>query len=242
MRPAPAGTAVPGAVRMKGCPTRPCRATPRRVPNEPAPAPEGPAGFEPPHPNGAVTTSGITRRRRIRRRVLAALATVIAIAWVFAIIYSVTAAGPEHLDATSAHRVGDACSAALRDLRALAPLPTRPGVQAAVDRLHEENDIYRAMVTRIAAVRVTSADKQKAFRGWLDDWNRVIEARVRYADALPENPKARFVIPAVQGIKPVTDKMNDWVTEQNKVVNSCNTATLQIEQVNGPRDYGTPTT
>jgi len=47
----------------------------------------------------------------------------------------------------------------------------------------------------------------------------------------------RFILPAVKAIKPITGHMDDFVRENNPRLDACFTEALQVETVEGPRDY-----
>jgi hypothetical protein len=65
----------------------------------------------------------------------------------------------------------------------------------------------------------------------------MITARARFADDLASQGRAEFVIPATGGVKPITDKMDDFVREQHHRIDSCFTDGLQLEVVVGKRTY-----
>ncbi len=81
-------------------------------------------------------------------------------------------------------------------------------------------------------------------RGWTADWTRMIDARDTYATSLEAlahstnpNAKVRLIYPATNAITPITENMDDYVRESTPRLNACFTAALQLEVVEGPRDY-----
>ena len=88
---------------------------------------------EPPHTNGAVTTSGITKTRKLRRRLLLGALVVFVGLWAFALTYSVTAGGrsPERLDNTNASAVENACRRRAAPARGHSSARRPPHVRAA---------------------------------------------------------------------------------------------------------------
>ena len=65
----------------------------------------------------------------------------------------------------------------------------------------------------------------------------MVDARDRYANDLETKPKTQFVLPATQGLKPVTQNMDDFVRENHPNLDACFTAALALETVEGPREY-----
>lgn len=200
--------------------------------------------FAAPHPNGAVHPSGITRARRIRRRVFLVGGILLVAVWIFAIVWSVTVTShsPERLDANAASAVAAACNDTQAKLRAL-PNPSPVLGADRVARIRAEDAQLRAMLRRFDAVTPRSKTPTEALRGWTADWGRVVDARERYAadlEAAKSDPskKVKFVLPAVQGVKPVTDKMDDFVRENHPDLDACFTEALQVERVEGARTYG----
>lgn len=204
-----------------------------------SPAPEAP------HRNGAVTTSGITRTRRIRRRIFIGVLVVFVGLWAFALTYSVTAGGrsPERLDDPTARTVEQACLDAQHQLGALPQVGEKAAVPARADRLDHEDAILGAMVTRLAALHPKQKTPAIALTGWLGDWKHLIAARDHYVSDLRRiGNDARFIEPATAGVDPIVDKMNNWILEQGTRTNACNTGQLQAEVIFGPRVYGSAST
>ena len=212
---------------------------------EPPAREQQPVVFEVPHPNGAAKNGSHRFHRgrripRVRRGWIIGGAVVFVGLWIFAIIWSVTVTrhSPEHLDDAAAADVEAACVAAQNALESLPALPDpAPGADR-VARVRAENEILSAMTDRFDDVEPVDATPASALRQWTADWRRVIAAREQYANDLETQKRARFVVPAARGIQPVTDKMEDFVLEQSGRTNTCSTAALQAEVVEGERQYG----
>ena len=195
--------------------------------------------LEAPHPNGAIETAGSTRRRRTRRRLILAGAILFIAVWIFAIVWSVTITtrSPERLDDPAALAVEQACATARARLRALPPVPNSQSLADRVARVRTENDALNVMTAALTMVHPTRSTPATALEKWTADWRRMIAARARFADELAHNGRAEFVIPATGGVKPITDKMDDFVREQHHRIDACFTDGLQIEVVVGTRTY-----
>ena len=197
--------------------------------------------FEPPHPNGAVTTSGITQARKTRRKILSIAFAVFIVAWIVALTYSVTAGGssPERLDDATARAVEANCQSAQRALTRLPQVGAHSRPTAIATRLERENEILTGMVDRQKRLHPAKKTPAEALTAWLADWQRLITARGHYAaDLRTKGTDARFIEPAYKGVDPIADKMNTWLLEQGTRTDGCNTGVLQAEVVNGPRSYG----
>jgi hypothetical protein len=195
--------------------------------------------LESPHPNGSIDTAGSTRRRRTKRRLILAGAIVFIAVWIFAIIWSVTITtrSPERLDDPAATAVQQACTTAQTRLRALPPVPQSQSLPDRVARIRTENDAFEAMTAALTTVHPSRATPATALEKWTADWRRMITARARFAADLAHQGRAEFVIPATGGVKPITDKMDDFVREQHHRIDSCFTDGLQLEVVVGKRTY-----
>ena len=162
------------------------------------------------------------------------------VAWIVALTYSVTAGGtsPERLDDPTARTVQSNCKTAQRTLAKLAQLGGRAPPPDVTKRLDRENAILTDFIHRQLAVHPEKKTPAAALRAWLGDWQGLITAREHYADDLRTKGRAaRFIEPAYKGVDPIADKMNDWILEQGTRTQSCNTNSLQVEVVNGPRTY-----
>jgi hypothetical protein len=191
--------------------------------------------------NGAVTTSGVTRARKRRRRLIVGGFVLVGLAWAIAITYSVTVGGrsPERLTDPEARVVATACTDAQRSLERLDQVGLTAKVAEKANRVEQEDVILGAMIRKIRTVRPDGRDPATALRAWLDDWQRLVTAREQYAsDLRTKGVEARFVEPASDGVEPIANKMNDWILEQGTRTDGCNTGVLQIEVVEGPRAYG----
>lgn len=195
--------------------------------------------------NGAVTTSGITRARAIRRRFIIATLMLFVALWTVALIYSVTAGGrsPERLDDQTARVVATACIDAQHTLSTLTQVGVHATAAAQATRIAEEDKVLTKMVDRLRGVHPRQTTPANALTGWLDDWQGLIVAREHYVhDLRTKDTAARFVEPATKGVDPIADKMNNWILEQGTRTDACNTGELQAEVVAGPRIYGPEST
>ena len=191
--------------------------------------------------NGAVTTSGGTRSRVLRRRLIIGAFVLVGLAWAFALVYSVTegSRSPERLTDGEARTVATACRDAQRALEKLPQVGDRASYSEKADRIDREDAILTAMVERFGAVHPTANDPAVALDGWRRDWTRLIVARQNYvSDLRRDGVDARFVEPATSGVEPIANKMNDWILEQGTRTDGCNTGVLQVEVVEGTRVYG----
>ena len=96
---------------------------------------------------------------------------------------------------------------------------------------------FAPMADRFDTIVPTKSTPASALKQWTTDWRHVITARATYASDLETKKRARLVIPAVRGVQPVTDKMDDFVREQGTRIDTCLTSTLQAEVVEGARHY-----
>jgi hypothetical protein len=218
------------------------------TPEEPVDGDEVPAApaFEEPHRNGAVHNDDDPPKRKHAPWEFLIL-TLFVLLLCIGIILGWTLVGsksPEKLDAQTAAQVSAACDTAVAKLKALPdPDPRGNGSERAA-RVRAENIPLREMVAEIAAVHPKSSTQAKGLEGWTKDWSRMIDARVAYADSLAAlahssnpNGRVRFIYPASNAITPVTSNMDDYVRESTPRLNSCFTAALQLEIVEGPRVY-----
>jgi hypothetical protein len=199
-----------------------------------------PPVFEPPHPNGAVHSVPARRGRAPWEFLILALLVMLVCA---AIILGWTLVGshsPERLDNASAAAVAAACNKAQAGLKALPNPYPKLGAQR-VQRIRAENRVLEQMVTEFAAVHPAASTPATALQKWSADWGRMIDARARYADDLQRvagtTERVRFIYPAVNGIRPVTEQMDDYVRENHPHLDACFTTALQLEVVEGQRSY-----
>ena len=217
------------------------------MPDEPD-APEStpaPPPFEAPHSNGAVHQPKPARAHApweflILTLFVAVVCIGIVLGWTFVGSHS-----PEKLDVASASAVSSACDTAQAKLKALPDRdPSKGNGTVRAARIRAENVPLREMVAEIAAVHPKSSTQAAGVEGWTKDWTRMIDARAVYADSLAalahsSNPNARvrLIYPASHAITPVTSNMDDYVRESTPRLDACFTTALQLEVVEGPRDY-----
>ncbi len=221
------------------------------MPDEPlepiaADAPAPPT-FEGPHSNGAVHYDPEPRSKRKHAPWEFIILTLFVLILCIGIILGWTLVGsksPEKVDTTSAAAVSAACDQAQTKLKDLPdPDPRGNGTERAT-RIRAENVLLRAMVAQIVTVHPKSSTQAAGLAGWTKDWARMIDARVTYADSLAAlatstdpNARVQFIYPASNAITPITTNMDDYVRESTPRLNSCFTQALQLEVVEGPRDY-----
>ena len=85
------------------------------------------------------------------------------------------------------------CAAALEEIDELPPAEVTfdPLERAAV--IDEANDILAVMLSQLAPLAPTEPpEAAEAVEEWLDDWSTYLGDRQEYADALRDDPEARF--------------------------------------------------
>ena len=209
---------------------------------EPAPPPT----FDAPHSNGAVHQSEPPRRKHapwefiILSLFVAILCIGIILGWTLVGSHS-----PEKLDDASAAALSAACDRTQTKLKALPNPDPRLGA-VRVARIRAENVLLRDMVEQFASVHPVKSTPATAVQKWSVDWNRMTDARARYADDLARSAttgrRVRFIYPAINAITPVTHQMDDFVRENTPRLNACFTAALQLEVFEGKREYKVVTT
>jgi hypothetical protein len=207
--------------------------------------------FEPPHVNGSHNgnngSNGSGERTgrthppwefMILFLFVALIGAGIILAWTL-----VGSKSPERLDQGSASALAARCSRAQTALKAL---PNASPVSGAdrVTRIRAENDVLRDMVRSLGEVHPQGSTRQAAAKAWAEDWTRVIDARARYADNLESGKndpqkKFQFVLPTrnANSLKAVTSYMDDYVRESHPYLDACFTQALQLDVVEGPREY-----
>jgi hypothetical protein len=199
-----------------------------------------PPAFDPPHPNGAGHTPPERRGRAPWEFVILALLVLLVGVGIILGWTLVGAHSPERLDPAAASAVAAACNDAQATLKALPNPDPRTGPDR-IARLRAENRVLQDMVTRFGTVHPTGSTPATALQKWSADWGRMIDARARYADDLQSiagtTKKVRFIYPATNGIRPVTQQMDDFVRENHPHLDACFTAALQLEQYEFKRVY-----
>jgi hypothetical protein len=174
-----------------------------------------------------------------RRNITLAIVLVLVAGWAFAIIWSVTVTShsPERLQRSEAATISSMCTAARTKLQALPKSFPRTGADR-VARIRAENGVLTEMTTSLGTVHPEHASPAKALKGWAADWTSVIGAREHYASDLETKQRARLVLPANSGgLKPVTDRMDDFVRENHPDLDACFTESLALDTGEGPREY-----
>lgn len=208
----------------------------------PAPRPGlGDPGFEAPHPNGAVHHAEAPVRKHPPWEFLILLLLVALLGIGMYVGWTVWGSrSPERLDDASATALAAACANTRANLKALPNPNPRLGADR-VARVRAENVELRAMVAKFATVHPVESAPAAALQGWAVDWGRMIDARATYADALENaagtDNKVRFIYPAENAIKPITNRMDDFVRENHPRLDACFTEALQLEVFEGQREY-----
>ena len=199
-----------------------------------------PPVFEPPHPNGAVHSAPARRGHAPWEFVILALLVMLVGAGIILGWTLVGSHSPERLDTTSASAVAAACDKAQAALKALPNPDPRLGAQR-VERIRAENTVLLQMLREFATVHPAASTPATALEKWSADWGRMIDARARYADDLQRvagtTERVRFIYPAVNGIRPVTEQMDDYVRENHPHLDACFTTAMQLDIVEGQRTY-----
>lgn len=146
------------------------------------------------------------RRRGFTPGRIAAVAVAVAIAllWIYAFAQA-RVPPPDRLDdaafATAAEPV---CQAGVAAMAALPPAYEMPTAQARADVIDRSNVGLRAMVDQLRALTPTAERDRGMVQEWTTDWEVYIGDRGRYAEALRQDPNARFNVSA---------KSKDQITE-----------------------------
>jgi hypothetical protein len=205
--------------------------------------------FEAPSGNGAVHPNGAAGRGAAKRThapweflILSLFVALVCIG----IILGWTIFGsksPERLSRQTAAQLAAACDTAQSALKAL-PNPNPVTGADRVARIRAEDRVLGTMVQKFTDVDAGSPTKTQALRGWTDDWSRTIEAREQYAaklEATRDDPtkKVQFILPTSKSgsLKPATSNMDDYVRESHPYLDACFTEALQLDVVEGPREY-----
>ena len=173
--------------------------------------------------------------RRWKRGALTTALLMAASAWGIALVYSVTRSSPEPLDSISRKQISRSCARARASLQALPTINGNDEPKTRAQRLRNETEVLAAMVDRFAMIHPPSSDGSLALERWTHDWSLLLRARDRHARGLPDDPDRSFAIPAEQGSKPITVRMNDYATQHG--LHACTTDVLQAEITVGSRLY-----
>jgi hypothetical protein len=205
--------------------------------------------FEPPSGNGAAHRNGVPDHAGAKRKhapweflILSLFVALVCIG----IILGWTLVGshsPERLSQPVAAQLATACDNAQAALKAL-PNPNPTTGADRVARIRAENQILGTMLQKFSQVDAGSATKNQALRGWSEDWSHTVAARDQYAaklEATKDDPakKVQFILPTSKSgsLKPVTANMDDYVRESHPYLDACFTEALQLDVVEGPREY-----
>lgn len=115
-------------------------------------------------------------------------------------------------DRTFAQAAEPQCATALAELAAL---PQSFDARSGPDRsaqVRRSTDRLQAMVEQLQA-EVTGTDRdQRILNGWLNDWRTVLSDRYRYAQAVADDPSARYLMTDIK----VNEFLNTRVTRVAK--------------------------
>lgn len=95
------------------------------------------------------------------------------------------------------------CSQALDEVALLPDATEVPSSDARADVIEEANSIFDAMLADLV-VLAPEGDEGDMVTAWVTDWRTYLDDRQAYADALREDPDARFLVSA---------KDNEQITE-----------------------------
>lgn len=199
---------------------------------------DGDGDFEAPHPNGALRRPRDERARRVRRRLLLFAAVVVGGAWAYAIWYSVTRTNPEDLDGATAAAVEQVCERVLDELRRLPAFDPGGGIEDDAALIEDENAVFEDMIDRLAAIEPDGDDREaaaEAYGQWLDDWRTLVARRAAVVPDLLEDGTATPDFRRAGESEPIATRMQAYVAAQG--LGACDPSTLQIENVDRPREY-----
>ena len=164
-----------------------------------------------------------------------ALVVVARLAWAVAIVYSVTRDELEPLDDESRELLARACSDAHAELGELGELPLRATPHDAGALAESEQRVYEQMIVTMRTASPTDADGAEALSAWLDDWDRLLDARSTHTRALLRGDTSGFDLPAERegSSKPITVRMDEYA--EMKGLEACTPTVLRAEITEGPR-------
>lgn len=167
----------------------------------------GPAPISP-----SATTHAVLERRRHTWRWVLLGACLLVVGGIGAFTYSVIRyAGhdlPELIDdPVVVSTVDTACTSMTAEVARLTVAPGATWAQRA-DSVRKQNAAVHSMVRTIEGLGTERIQNDRPTREWLDDWNRLVAARARYADRLAHETNPPWIVPVVDG-RPITARMNN---------------------------------
>lgn len=136
--------------------------------------------------------------RSVVSRVLRGLGGLIVIAsfgvWVYAYSGQADRPPPDLLVDTELAATAEAiCQAAVTDVDAMPSATEAADGPERGDQIRRSTARFEAMVADLERLRVTDDQDRIIMSGWLGDWRTLLDDRLRYADAISEDPDAVFL-------------------------------------------------
>ncbi len=161
------------------------------------------ASRSPDRHSGNVKSAPQTEGRR-RRVPIAAVLAVVAGAAIVAIWIWAFAAGTSDplgkLDDQSYGATASAiCEAATAQVEALPPAFEATTAAERAETVERSNDIYIAMLDKLAAAAPTSGRDSGMIHEWIGDWRTYVSDRADYADRLRIDESSRFYVSTREG-------------------------------------------
>jgi hypothetical protein len=196
--------------------------------------------FPPPSGNGGGPDAEIpSSRPRWLRVVVVVVLVSLGLAWAAGLWYSLARRGPEPLDDATGAALVAQC---LRTGSALRALPAVDVDDAAADRAERvvaENEIFGELVDAGRGL-APAAEGREALEEWFADWQALLAARARFADALETDQPRRLVVPGDERGRPITVRMDDYAVFHD--LEECSPVVLRAEIVDGDRAYPSQST
>lgn len=131
------------------------------------------------------------------------LAVVLMWIWIFS--GAPKKVNPDRLDDRAwAERAEETCRATMEGVDARSSTSSGQSPDQRGDAIDASSDDLEAMLARLADPLPESEADREVVRPWLDDWASLIEDRRTYADAVREDPDARFL---------TSEKFNDGLDD-----------------------------
>jgi len=136
--------------------------------------------------------------RSVMSRILRGLGAVVVIAsfgvWVYAYSGQADRPPPDLLvDTELAARAEAICLAAVTDVDAMPSATEAADGPERGDQIRLSTARFGSMVAELETLRVDDDQDRIIMTGWLGDWRTLLDDRLRYADAISEDPDAVFL-------------------------------------------------
>ena len=136
--------------------------------------------------------SGLSRLLRVLAGVVVAASFGV---WVYAYSGRADRPPPDLLvDTTLAERAEAICAAAVADVDALPSASEAANAAERADQVRRSTERFAAMVADLSSLPVDDPDDRVIMTGWLGDWRVLLDDRLRYADAVVDNPQTAFLL------------------------------------------------